>query len=65
MKILALSDHYPPYYKGDTDSIKSNADGLSKGHDVSVLTGMYGEWQKRNGKILRPLNYLEIGHRAI
>lgn len=65
MKILVLSDHYPPYYKGGHEiRIKSAADSLSRrGHDVVVLTSKYGSnGTSKDHKILRLLNYLEIEH---
>jgi len=65
MRILVLSDHYPPYYKGGHEiRFKTTADGLSrKGHEVFILASKYGvSGKKENDRILRLLNYLEIGH---
>jgi glycosyltransferase involved in cell wall biosynthesis len=65
MRILVISDHYPPYYKGGHEiRFKITADGLSRrGHEVYVLASNYGvSGKKENDRILRLLNYLEIGH---
>jgi len=64
MKILVLSDLYPPYYKGGHEiQCKVIADGLSeKGHEVYVLTSKYGvNGQSKNNNIYRLLYYLEEG----
>jgi len=61
MRILILSDLYPPYYKGGHEiQCKIVADGLSnKGHEVVVLTSRYGVNEKTaDGKLFRLLYYL-------
>ena len=61
MKILNLSDYYPPYYIGGYELICQRVtDGLrKKGHAVSVLTSTYGVDQQRNdGHIYRLLSQL-------
>ena len=64
MKIVVLSDLYPPYYKGGHEiRCKVIADGLSeKGHEVYVLTSKYGvNGQSKDNKIYRLLYYLDEG----
>ena len=64
MKILVLSDLYPPYYKGGHEiRCKVIADGLSeKGHEVYVLTSKYGvNGQSKDNKIYRLLYFLDEG----
>jgi len=61
MRILILSDLYPPYYKGGHEiQCKIIADGLSnRGHDVFVLTSQYGLNEKTaDGKLFRLLYFL-------
>jgi len=63
MKILILSDLYPPYYKGGHEiRCKMVAEGLyKKGHNVFVLTSRYGvTGKKTNGKIFRSLYFYSI-----
>lgn len=60
MKILVLSDLYPPYYEGGHEiQIKMIADGLSKaGHSIYVLTSKYGIGVEHvENNIYRLLNY--------
>jgi glycogen synthase len=61
MRILVLSDLYPPYYMGGHEiQCKVIADGLSKrGHEVYVLTSKYGlDVQNIDNNIYRSLYYL-------
>jgi len=61
MKILVLSDLYPPYYLGGHEiQCKVVADGLARfGHEVSVLTSRFGSrGEKSSDKIFRSLHYL-------
>jgi len=61
MRILILSDLYPPYYKGGHEiRCKEVSEGLSKkGHKVFVLTSRYGLTNKNiNNNIFRLLYYL-------
>jgi glycosyltransferase involved in cell wall biosynthesis len=63
MKILVLSDLYPPYYKGGHEiQCKTIADGLlGKGHEIYVLTSNYGvNGKSAENNIFRSLNYLSI-----
>lgn len=65
MKILLLSELYPPYYKGGHEiRFSVLGDALSKrGHEVLVLTSIYGVNAKQvNGNIYRLLHYLDIGN---
>ncbi len=62
MKILVLSDLYPPYYKGGHEiQLKIIADGLSKaGHNIYVLTSKYGiAVENVENGVYRLLNYYE------
>jgi len=62
MRILILSNLYPPHYKGGHEiQCKVVADGLSsRGHQVFVLTSRYGVYEKRaDGKLFRLLYYLD------
>ena len=64
MKILVLSDLYPPYYKGGHEiRCKIIAEGLSdKGHEVYVLTSKYGVNSKSvDNNIYRLLYFIEDG----
>lgn len=64
MKILVLSDLYPPYYKGGHEiRCKIIADGLSeKGHELYVLTSKYGVNGKSiDNNIYRLLYFIEEG----
>jgi glycosyltransferase involved in cell wall biosynthesis len=65
MRILVLSELYPPYHKGGHEiRFKVLADGLSeRGHDVFILTSRYGVNSKKvNGNIFRLLHYFEVGN---
>lgn len=50
MKILILSDRYPPYYEGGYElCCEAKAQGLERdGHEVFVLTSTYGVAERRN-----------------
>ena len=64
MRILVLSDLYPPYYKGGHEiQCKVIADGLSeKGHEVYVLTSKYGvNGQSKDNNIYRLLYFIDEG----
>lgn len=66
MRILVLSDFYPPYNSGGHHfQCKAVADGLSKkGHEIFVLTSKCGI--KRNeDNIFRSLHFLIGGYRGI
>lgn len=61
MKILILSNYYPPYYIGgyelacfDTVEYLKNA-----GHDVYVLTGDYKECSQNFQRVYRKLKYID------
>lgn len=60
MKILVLSNYYPPYYIGGYelacfDTVKYLE---SAGHDVCILTGEYKKTSKSYEKIYRKLKYI-------
>jgi glycosyltransferase involved in cell wall biosynthesis len=62
MKILVLSDRYPPYYDGGHELICQQAvDGLiEKGHDVTALTSDFGiEQPKTENHVHRQLHFLK------
>jgi glycosyltransferase involved in cell wall biosynthesis len=65
MRILVLSDLYPPHYKGGHEiQCKVVADELSKrGHEIFVLTSRYGINRKEIGnKIFRLLYFCSVGN---
>ncbi|MGB5792951.1 glycosyltransferase family 4 protein [Poseidonibacter sp.] len=64
MKILILSNYYPPYYIGgyelacfDTVEYLKNA-----GHDVYVLTGDYKECSQNFQRVYRKLKYIDYSN---
>ena len=62
MRILVLSDLYPPYYIGGHEiRCKIIADGLSeKGHEVHILTSTYGiNGQSKDKNIYRLLYFID------
>jgi glycosyltransferase involved in cell wall biosynthesis len=61
MKILVLSNYFPPYYIGGYelacfDTVKYLE---SAGHNVFVLTGDYGQTSTRFKKVYRKLKYID------
>lgn len=62
MKVLFMSDRYPPYFEGGYElNCEANARGLeSRGHDVYVLTSMYGVGGPRvDGRVYRVMHSLD------
>ncbi|MFA9373807.1 MAG: glycosyltransferase family 4 protein, partial [Poseidonibacter sp.] len=64
MKILILSNYYPPYYIGgyelacfDTVEYLKNA-----GHDVYILTGDYKECSQNFQRVYRKLKYIDYSN---
>lgn len=59
MKILVLTDHYPPFHTGGYDvACEATTEGLrALGHDILVLTSRFGVGRgERNGHVLRTLH---------
>lgn len=61
MKILILSNYYPPYYIGGYElACYDTVQFLEKaGHEVYVLTGNYKEESISLGKVYRKLKYID------
>ena len=65
MRILLLSNLYPPYIKGGAEITAGDiAKGLiERGHDVAVLTSWYGlPGPQQDGRIWRTLYCAEPAH---
>ena len=64
MKILVISNYYPPYYIGGYELACFNTvEYLKKcGHDVYVLTGNYMDESSEFGQTYRKLKYINYEH---
>ncbi len=67
MRILVLTDHYPPYYEGgyELHCHQVTEELRARNHDVSVLTTTFGvSNQKTEGHVYRYLHFLKTPYKG-